>query len=197
MADQMLRLVARAEPEDVVSIEHERHFGCAQCFVWALVVEPALVVAGLLCWRLRVLPWYPGTPNSGFTSPPGLSLPLGRDGGDPVFLALSFRDHSKREEIGNMAKPLTIGTRTFDTKAAARKSIREVPYRHPLQTPIDGPDHAFLLDLLSKHPRAVEKIGVGVKHFTVEKVQGGTQCFYITRIDDSRLDFSFENCLKG
>jgi hypothetical protein len=51
--------------------------------------------------------------------------------------------------------------------------------------------------LLNKHARASEKIGVGVKHFTVEKAKGGTQCFYITRLDGSRFDFSFMNCLRG
>lgn len=96
-----------------------------------------------------------------------------------------------------MAKPLTIGTRIFDTQAAAVESIREVLYRHPLQVPIEGPDHAFLLDLLSKHPHATEKAGAGVKHFTVEKAKGGTQCFYITRVDGSRSDFSFMKCLRA
>lgn len=96
-----------------------------------------------------------------------------------------------------MAKPITIGTRTFDTKGAATEFIQEILYRHPLLTPIDGPDHAFLLDLLSMHPRAAEKIGVGVKHFTVEKNKGGTQSFYIIRVDGSRDDFSFGKCLKG
>jgi hypothetical protein len=95
----------------------------------------------------------------------------------------------------SMAKSLTIGTRTFPTKVAARTFIREVLYRHQLLAPITGPDHAFLQELLSKHPRAAEKIGVGVKHFTVAKAKGGTQCFYITRIDGSWLNFSFENCI--
>ena len=44
-----------------------------------------------------------------------------------------------------MAKPLTIGTRAFDTQGAAREFIRQVLYRHALQAPIDGPYHAFLL----------------------------------------------------
>jgi hypothetical protein len=38
-----------------------------------------------------------------------------------------------------------------------------VLYRHPLFEPIKGDDHAFLLELLKKHPRAAEKIGAGVK----------------------------------
>ena len=56
-------------------------------------------------------------------------------------------------------------------------SFKKVLYRHPLLEPIHGADHEFLLELLKKHPRKTEKIGVGVKHFTFEKAQGGTQCF--------------------
>jgi hypothetical protein len=99
------------------------------------------------------------------------------------------------EGAGNMAKPSTIGGENFDNEDEARKFIRKVLYRHPLKAPI-VPDHAFLLELLNRHPRAAEKIGVGVKHFTVDRSTGGTQCFHITRVDDSGPDdFSFEKCL--
>jgi Protein of unknown function (DUF3223) len=96
-----------------------------------------------------------------------------------------------------MAKPITIGAWTFGTQTEAINHIREVLYRRPLLTPIDGLDHDFLLALLSKHINAAEKIGDGVKHFTVEKAEGGTQCFYVTRVDGSRSDFSFMKCLRG
>ena len=96
-----------------------------------------------------------------------------------------------------MAKPHTIGSHTFDTRAAAVAFIQEVLYRHSLLEPIQGEDHEFLLELLNKHPRAAEKVGAGIRHFTVEKAKGGTQCFYITRVDGSRSDFSFMNCLRG
>ncbi len=96
-----------------------------------------------------------------------------------------------------MAKPQTIGSHSFGTQAAAVTFIQEVLYRHQLLKPINGADHEFLLDLLNKHPRKAEKIGSGVKYFTVEKAQGGTQCFYITRVDGSRSDFSFMKCLRG
>jgi hypothetical protein len=94
-------------------------------------------------------------------------------------------------------KPITIGRWTFDSQAAAIKHIQEVLYRRSLLALIDGDDHEFVLALLSKHARAAEKIGVGVKHFTVEKAKGATQCFYITRLDGSRSDFSYMNCLRG
>jgi hypothetical protein len=95
-----------------------------------------------------------------------------------------------------MAKePITIGPLTFNTQTAAREYIQEVLHRHTLKVPIEGLDHTFVFDLLNLHPGAKEKIGVGVKHFTVEKATGGTVCFYITRIDGSRDNFSFKNCI--
>lgn len=96
-----------------------------------------------------------------------------------------------------MAKSHNIGPHNFDTQAAAVAFIQQVLYRHPLLEPITGDDHPFLLELLKKHPYAGEKVGVGVKHFTVENAKGGTRCFYITRIDGSRSDFSFMKCLRG
>jgi len=40
----------------VAAIEHESHFGCVRFLVWAMVFEVALVIAGLLWWRLRLWP---------------------------------------------------------------------------------------------------------------------------------------------
>jgi hypothetical protein len=58
MADQQLRLVAtQAQPEDLVDSHDEGRFGCVRFLVWAMLLDVALVIAGLLCWRLRVLPW--------------------------------------------------------------------------------------------------------------------------------------------
>jgi hypothetical protein len=94
-------------------------------------------------------------------------------------------------------KPITIGRWTFNSQAAAITHIQEVLYRRPLLTLIDGDDREFVQALLSKHAHAAEKIGIGVKYFTVEKAKGGTQCFYITRLDGSRSDFSYMNCLRG
>lgn len=96
-----------------------------------------------------------------------------------------------------MPKPQTIGSHTFATKGAAEEFIKAILHRHPLKAPITGEDHEFLIELLKKHERAAEKIGAGVKHFTVENAKGGTQCFYIARVDSSREDFSTGKCLKN
>jgi hypothetical protein len=113
----------------------------------------------------------------------------------PGRLIIQRTPHAKG--IGDMAKSHRIGPHTFDTQAAAVTFIQEVLYRHPLLGPISGDDHAFLLELLKKHPHAAEKVGAGVKHFTVENAKGGTRCFYVTRVDGSRSDFSFMKCLRG
>lgn len=94
------------------------------------------------------------------------------------------------------SKPQSIGSRTFDTKDAAIEFIQGILYRYDLRVPITGNDHDFVMELLKKHSKAAEKIGMGVKHFTIEPAKGGTRCFYLTRIDGSRDDFSFLKCLK-
>ena len=95
------------------------------------------------------------------------------------------------------ATPQTIGHLRFDTKGAAEEFIQGILYRYDIKVPVTGDDHEFLMDLLKKHPKAIEKIGVGVKHFTIEPSKGGTRCFYVTRIDGSHDDFSYAKCLKN
>lgn len=94
-------------------------------------------------------------------------------------------------------KPITIGDKSFKTQGAAQDFIKELLNAQPLKTPIPEPNHSFLCFLLELHPRATEKIGAGVKHFTVEPAKGGTRCFYITRVDGTRDDFSTKKCVRG
>jgi hypothetical protein len=57
MDDQQLRLAdTQAQREDVAAVEHESLW-LRSVFCLALVLEIALVVVGLLCWRLGVSPW--------------------------------------------------------------------------------------------------------------------------------------------
>jgi Protein of unknown function (DUF3223) len=95
------------------------------------------------------------------------------------------------------SKPLRIGEKSFKTQTEAATFIKELLNSQPLKQPIAEPHHSFLLALLSRHPRAGEKIGVGVKHFTVEPAAHGTHCFYITRVDGTRDDFGTDKCVRG
>jgi hypothetical protein len=95
------------------------------------------------------------------------------------------------------SKPVTIGEKSFDTQKAANLFIRELLNSQPLKVAIPEPQHSFLLALLSLHPRAAEKIGPGIKHFTVEHAAHGTRCFYLTRVDGTRDDFSTGKCVRA
>lgn len=48
---------------------------------------------------------------------------------------------------------------------------------------------------VSRRPHAAKKAGAGIKHFTVEPATHGTRCFYITRADGSKTDFSYFKCV--
>jgi hypothetical protein len=36
--------------------DYERYFGCARCFVWAIVIEVGLLIGWWLCWCLLFTP---------------------------------------------------------------------------------------------------------------------------------------------
>jgi len=94
-------------------------------------------------------------------------------------------------------KQLTIGPRNFETRKAADRFVEDLLYSQPLKVAIQEPHHSFLRSLLSMHPRAKEKIGKGIDHFTVEYSVRGRRCFCLTRIDGTKTDFSFFACVQG
>ena len=95
------------------------------------------------------------------------------------------------------SKPLNINGRSFESRKAANHFIKELLNSQPLKTPIPEPHHSFLCALLARHPRTAEKIGSGIRHFTVEPAMGGTRCFYLTRADGTKVDFSTLKRVRG
>lgn len=85
----------------------------------------------------------------------------------------------------------------FRTKGAVRDRAREILYRYKPGVPLVGQDLLFVGALLSHHPRAEVKIGVGVAAITVEwnPVHANNKGFWITRIDGTKTDFSFYECI--
>ena len=90
---------------------------------------------------------------------------------------------------------LTIGHKTFETRKAADRFVEGLLYSQPLKVAIPEPHHSFLTALLSMHPHAEEKIGKGIDHFTVEYSVRGGRCFCLTRIDGTKTDFTFYQCM--
>ena len=97
-----------------------------------------------------------------------------------------------------MGRPLTIGQRSFETLNAARRFVDDLLYDQPLKVAIQEPHHSFLIALLSMHPRAEEKIGKGIDHFTVVNSLRGRRCFRLTRIDGPKqTSLSMNACSRG
>ena len=101
-----------------------------------------------------------------------------------------------RAVIMRRRKPLTIGQSSFETRNAASRFVEDLLYSQPLNVAIPEPHHSFLTALITKHPRAEEKVGKGIDRFTVEYAVRGRRCFCLTRIDGTKTDFSFFECLR-
>jgi len=94
-------------------------------------------------------------------------------------------------------KPLSIGRFAFDTQTEAMDFVREVLNAAIWSQPLTGEVHEFALSLLERHPRASQKIGCGVEHFTVDNDENGSRCFYVHRTNGTRDHFSYLKSLKG
>jgi Protein of unknown function (DUF3223) len=92
---------------------------------------------------------------------------------------------------------LTIGPRSFETRSAANRFLKDLLYSQPLKVTIQEPHHAFLSALISRHPRAEDIVGKGIDHFTAENSVRGGRCFCMTRVDGTQTDFSFFDCVRG
>ena len=92
----------------------------------------------------------------------------------------------------------TINKITFDSKTRAKEYIQNILRKYPLNTYINSEDFLFILDLLNRHPRQEEKIGVGILSIKIQKDEfGRNKQFLILRKDGSSTDFSYLTCLDG
>lgn len=90
---------------------------------------------------------------------------------------------------------IEIGPLKFRTKADAAKYVQSILARYQVGQAIEGEDQEVVLDLLSRHPDAVKKIGVGVRELFVDIPEQGGKCFWLRRSDGSKTDFSYQKCL--
>ncbi|MFD5735756.1 DCL family protein [Streptomyces sioyaensis] len=91
-----------------------------------------------------------------------------------------------------------IGKRRYPTKGAATEAVRTVLYRYQVGETVDQEeDHLLLVDLLDMHHEAKDKIGPGIEAFAVVPPQRGPYPgFEVVRTDGTRIDFSYQTCLK-
>ena len=96
-------------------------------------------------------------------------------------------DEKDKTEVG-----FNIGS-VKDTK----NYIRQIINQYGTDTVISKKHFDFMLNVLKKHPSAIEKIGCGVKNMWFENTIYGNKCFWLERVDGTKTDFSFLQCFTN
>lgn len=87
----------------------------------------------------------------------------------------------------------------FKSKAALEKFVSQMLQSYEPGTIITGTNKEFLEELFQYHPRASEKIGIGIKEIMVriDPVWKKTKQFWIIRTDGTGTDISYKKPIYG
>lgn len=106
-----------------------------------------------------------------------------------------------------MAKPVELTNgRSWKTQLEAKAHYKEILGRHVNGQQITDPeDHSDLMALLTEYDKVLTsstqtKAGCGVRSFFKDKDldhPGSTSCFFVERIDGTRVDFSFYRAVEA
>lgn len=86
--------------------------------------------------------------------------------------------------------PVTLGPKHFDKKGDAIAYLNAMLKRYDVGDRVDPADAAVLEAALARHPDAQERIGTGVRDFSVRSADYGTKCFWVNRTDGTTVKFS-------
>lgn len=93
-------------------------------------------------------------------------------------------------------KPVILSTIAFETQSAAAAHFQDMLRKYNPGDRVSEKDGKQLESLLSRHPRANEKIGTGIDHFEVIAAEYNSQCFCAVRIDGTMERFSYKTCIN-
>lgn len=96
-----------------------------------------------------------------------------------------------------MKIPVALGNHHFPTKTAARERVREILWNRPRGSALTGEDLEIVIGLVKCHPRAQDKLGVGVSQVSIITEDRGAPGFCITRLDGTKETFSYKIALNG
>lgn len=83
----------------------------------------------------------------------------------------------------------------FCTKKEAASFCSNLLKNHPLYTNLSGDNLDKITFILRGHEDREEKIGVGIKHIFIAPTIYKSVGFFIKRLDDTIIDFSYKSCL--
>lgn len=92
-------------------------------------------------------------------------------------------------------KPVSYGDLHFKTQTEARAFLNAILNRYDIGDRVSTVDAVVLANALALHPEAEEKIGVGIKDFSVRSADYGTKCFWVNRTDGTTDKFSHKACV--
>jgi len=92
-------------------------------------------------------------------------------------------------------KSVSYGDLHFRTQTEARAYLNAMLSRYDVGDRVSASDAVILTAALSLHPEAKEKIGSGIKDFSVRSADFGTKCFWVNRTDGTTQKFSHKACV--
>jgi hypothetical protein len=90
----------------------------------------------------------------------------------------------------------TIADEYFATQQQLVARIQGILHgaRAPLR--LAGADAALMADVLQRHPRAEEKIGIGIAALWIKRNGAFGNGFFIERTDGTWIDYSYKQCIR-
>lgn len=92
-------------------------------------------------------------------------------------------------------KPVSYGALRFESQKDAKAFLNAMLNRYDPGDKVSANDAAVLAEALALHPEAKEKIGSGIKDFSVRSADFGSKCFWVNRTDGTTAKFSHTACV--
>lgn len=92
-------------------------------------------------------------------------------------------------------KPVSYGEHHFPSQKDARAFLNAMLNRYDVGDRVNASDARILTAALALHPEAQQKIGSGIKDFSVRSAEFGTKCFWVNRTDGTTEKFSHKACV--
>jgi hypothetical protein len=92
---------------------------------------------------------------------------------------------------------LIVDNQVFYSKAALARECRQIVGSYTLGQSLDVADHSFISALFERHPDAEQKKGAGIDQIYVVRNEHGSIGFELTRIDGTRTDISWTQCITA
>lgn len=91
--------------------------------------------------------------------------------------------------------PIDIGHLSFKSKKDALNFLKEILNTYSVGDEVNVEHEKILKMALEKHPSREIKIGAGIEKFVVDFGDFRTKCFWIVRVDGTKVNFSYKACL--